>query len=424
MENGSFQPQLKSYDFGLDAESNEQDEKFSALDSKGHYSPSLEALFRQNEDLSARLKVTLQRLSQFETSLSEEIEKNQQTSKANASLQDQILIWKEKERLWLEKLEKSKQRIDELGLQIPKYAQLQNEVQRYKKYHEKVKTQIKPYLQQLKEYSNSLVGEIRELHHELSSQEHELNKKLNRILELENELKNQASSHLASLEEKENELKIQSAIHQGIIEKKDADLQILTALHQAALEKKEGEIKIQISAHLSATQELQTMHNAEIKSLQSEIQTMKQTHIALEMRSQRLDQALARQDELGNLVVVLNRKVEEAQVKLETETEGLRQSLLMARNDLLKRNTQIEESEIQKAKMKDDGLRTQREIMALNEQLSSIRYQWKENSDENKKLKGQIATLEKINQELSMKLAAFIKVLPQDPVKGSGSLKL
>jgi chromosome segregation ATPase len=353
MENGSFQTQLKTFEFDGEDEFALGKSPFSAPPERVQYSPALEALFQQNEDLSVRLKVTLQRLSQFESSLSEETEKSQKLLQTQSSLQDQLMIWKEKERLWLEKIDKSELQIEQLNLKIPKYTQLQNEIQRYKKYHEKVKTQVKPYLQQLKDYSNNLVGEIRALHQELAEKEDMLTQKATRVLALETEL------------------------------------------------------KLQLGAHETAHEELNKVHAAEVKSLQSQIHAMKESLILLEARSERLDQALERQDELDNMLVVLSRKADDAEARLISETEGLRQTLQMTRNDLLKRNMQIEDSESKQAKAKEDNSLLHTELQAMNEQLTSLRYLWNDKAEENEKLKNSISALEKINQELSRKLSAL-----------------
>ncbi len=364
MENGSFHTKLGAIDFEADDFSLQQNTQIKPIDKinqeafqlppiPSSFSSSVDSLLRQNEDLSARLKITTQRLIQFESSLQTETEKNKNLVSLQSNHQDQLLVWKEKERLWLEKLEIAEQRTQALEERFPEYLQLQTDLQRYKKYHEKVKTQVKPYIQQLKEYSKGLVSEIRELHRELSNQELKLNR----------------------------------------AEKRGAELA--------------SELKLQMKAHDSSAQETQASHRNEINFLQSQIQGLKENNIILENKSQRLDQTLARQDELNNIVIEHKRRLQDIEAKFAQDTEGLRQSLQIARNDLRKKNLMIEDFGEKTQKTEAETMQLRTEIQNLNDQMTSLRYLWTEKTSEVEQLKASLEALEKINRELSQKLMNF-----------------
>ena len=123
-------------------------------------SSSVESLISQNEDLATRLKVALRRLALLENENQKLGEEAQRARLSQTAVADQVLIFKEKDNLWKQKLqqaEKQKEIQTEkvLALQT-KVEKLSAECDRYHKYHDRIKTQVKPYIHQLKEYSRSL----------------------------------------------------------------------------------------------------------------------------------------------------------------------------------------------------------------------------------------------------------------------------
>ena len=255
----------------------------------------LNTVLSQIDDLQARLKVTVQRMAEMESDLIFSEEQRSSLLENQRNLQDQILIWKEKERLWIEKLVMANATGNELDSLKEEVASLRMENQRYIKYHEKIKLQIKPYIRQLKDYSRSLVHELQETKRELLNRDYAVKKAKEREAQLEKKL--EESHQLVN----EHKLQIDKAL-QSALESHDKERQ--------ALQRQIGELNI-------------------------EIQTLR-------MKSQSLDRALERQDELQNLSVALKRKLDQQFQKFEEDTEGLRTSLQMARNEILKKNLQLE----------------------------------------------------------------------------------
>ena len=272
-----------------------------------HY---LQTLVSQIDDLQARLKVTVQRMAQFENDLQFSEEQRDRLQLEKRNLEDQLLIWKEKERLWLERSERARAQED---LAVAKESEIQTlraENLRYIKYHEKIKTQIKPYIRQLKDYSKMLLSEIQDLKRELLNRDYSLKKTIERQTHLE---------------------------------------QTLDELH--------AQQKQQIH-------ELESFHIRQNEALQREVQNLRQSRDLLFQRSNHLDQSLERQDQLENQCIALRRQLESEQRKFIDETEGLRSSLQMARNDILKKNLQIESA----AQL---DLEQRRIILQLQDQLAS-----------------------------------------------------
>jgi chromosome segregation ATPase len=255
----------------------------------------LNTVLSQIDDLQARLKVTVQRMAEMESDLIFSEEQRNSLLENQRNLQDQILIWKEKERLWIEKLVTAKASSQELENLKNEAASLRMENQRYIKYHEKIKLQIKPYIRQLKDYSRALVQELQETKRELLNRDYTVKKAKEREAQLEKKL--EESHQLVN----EHKLQIDKAL-QIALENHDKERQ--------GLQRQIGELNI-------------------------EIQTLR-------MKALSLDRTLERQDELQNLNVALKRKLDQQFQKFEQDTEGLRTSLQMARNEILKKNLQLE----------------------------------------------------------------------------------
>ena len=123
-------------------------------------SSTVETLISQNEDLMLKFKTALRRLSTMEEQNQQLTEDHIELKRQNSILHDQTAVLKEKDQLWkgnFEQVETDRQLLSEKNLHL----QDQNsnhllEISRYQKYHEKIKTQVKPYLQQMRKYTGEL----------------------------------------------------------------------------------------------------------------------------------------------------------------------------------------------------------------------------------------------------------------------------
>jgi hypothetical protein len=350
VENGSFQTRLANLEFLEKSREHIESDSSTANYKPSERLSSASALLRQNEDLSARLKMAMEKLIYLEDQMDQRETDYRTMEKTNESLRDQMLIWKEKERLWIEKLEKSEIKNQEIEAKIPAYEPLKNELSRYKKYHEKIKTQVKPYIQQLKDYSKGLLEQIRELNREIMNQKHALDAQ---------------NIEIANLK---------------------------------------SDISARVTSQTLALDEVEKIHQKETESMRTELARLRQENIVLNAKSDRMEQSLSRQDELENTCVVLKRNLENMGVKIQTETEGLRQSLQMARNEITKKNLQIESYETQTQELKMALTKYEQDATNLNDQLISLRYLWEEKSSQLEQKLAMIQSLEKLNLELSQKL--------------------
>jgi len=317
-------------------------------------SSSVESLISQNEDLATRLKVALRRLALLENENQKLSEDAQRARLSQTAVADQVLIYKEKDNMWKQKLqqaEKQKEVQTEKALALQsKVEKLSAECVRYNKYHDRIKTQVKPYIHQLKEYSRDLESKNQSLSQERSRQEAQLS---------------------------------------------DLRFQIMEVTKVS---------RQQIEIHEKKSQELIHFYEAQIESQKNELQNMNLLCKDLESKALKLNKAMEKQDELENLVVELMRSKEELKARLEQEVLRLQDkaSELHRHNKRL----EIEHSDLQELALSNETQikNLQKEKQDLSEQLDSLRYMWNAKVEETEKLKTSIQSLERLNVDLSQKV--------------------
>lgn len=357
MENGSFQTlKLSHLNFSdLEDITLPGSEKIHAAPETSFpavtRSSTVEALISQNEDLMARLKVSMRKLNLLEEENSEITKQNEGLSQNLSILNDQMLVWKEKENFWKTKNDQVLRELDVFKARFPDLVRMEQRLERLTRYQEKVKTHIKPYVQDLKTYAQGLHEQIQGLTMELEQRETD-------IAELKRNLigeKEKTEKNIAYYEKLQNQL-----------------------VHEFENER---------------------------ALMTSEIASLRELNVALEEKAQLLDRALMRQDELENTVIALRRSKEEMIENHSQELADLRhqnsENLLLAQrlrieNDDQGQKLELAHEQIEKlSAAKND----------LDAQMESMRFMWSQKSEENEKLKLAMASLEKINLELSQKLS-------------------
>ena len=317
-------------------------------------SNTVENLISQNEDLMSRLKVALRRLSTLELDNQKISEEAQSARMSQSALTDQVSVLKEKDFLWKTKIDQFE---NERGIQTEKVKALQQQLQktfadleRHQKYHERIRTQVKPYLAQLKEYSKTQEVKIVSLGKELAGRDTQLHDIRHQMVEL---TKN-------------------SRAQMAIQEKK--------------------------------THEMTAFYEAQIEKMQSENRFFKDQVAELEIKAVQLTKALERQDHLENELVEIHRSKEDMKNRLEKETLRLQERV----NELTRHNQRlgIEHADLQ-MRVLEDGEKVQlleRQNSQMQEQLESLRYMWTAKNEECDKIKSAMHSLEKLNLELSQKI--------------------
>lgn len=332
---------------------------FSHLPKEILKSTTVENLISQNEDLMARLKVTLRRLSALETENQRVIEEANKIKLSQSSVSDQIMVYKEKDSMWknkIDQLEKEKEFQEEKALALSQRVQtLAAELTRHQKYHDRIRTQVKPYLTQLKEYSKTLEIKVEQL--EKSGNKHE-----------------------ALL--------------------RDLRQQIIDVTNNS---------KYQVENSEKKAKELVNHYEEQVDKLSQEVTHLKETQELLEVRTTKLNTALERQDTLENEVINLRHSKEKLKGLLEAEVERQKERI----QALTKQNQKlgVEHADLQVRVIESDEKlqRMEADKNQLQEQLEGLRFMWTAKNEENEKLKAAMAALEKLNLELSQKLNSMRK---------------
>ena len=351
MENGSFQApfsEISSLEF------NEIFPPTPAAVPRPHEtrtkSSTVEALLAQNEDLMARLKVSLRRLTTLEDENDHLRAHEQQTRTQNSSLSDQLLVWKEKENFWQQKIDKLETEMLAIRNRFPELEAMEEKIERYKKYHEKVRLQVKPYIQQLKAFAENLTLEIRKLN--------------------------------AEIEDKE--------IRRQEVERKIRDLRT--------------EVDEQLRRQDDQNRHLVQIFETDKDHLRQETSELRRLNSTLETKAERLDQALMRQDELENMIIALRRSKEESDVQHREELRRRNEESQALRKAAVEDTCRLEDLTAKSKADREEGERQRHRADQLEEQLTSLRFLWSTNCEEMEKLQTRLRSLEKLNLDLSQRL--------------------
>lgn len=313
-------------------------------------SNTVEALISQNEDTTARLKVALRRMTMIEDENKHLLIELNELKMTHSALSDQMLIWKEKEKIWKERNEKAEASAQEFRHRFPEYLNMEAKIEKLTRYQERVKTTIKPYVQQLKDYAHSLHLQIQKLNQDLDLRDTQI---------------------------------------------VDRDRQIESLKEQ--LETKERYYQINQN-------DLVSKYESEKDFLKQEIQSLQENLEIAEAQAQKLDQALIKQDELENTIISLRRRKEELSEQTRIEMEQLREFKSNTNQELIEAKMTAEslskELDVLKKAYADQLGKRQ----DLEEQLTSLRFMWNEQAKEKERLEISLSSLEKINLELSSRL--------------------
>lgn len=317
-------------------------------------SSTVENLISQNEDLMGRLKVALRRLSAIEMENQKLTEVARKATLSQTAVRDQFMILKEKDQVWKNRtdiLETEKNILTEKCKALEeKTASLSASVERFQKYHDKVRTQVKPYIAQLKEYSRSLQEKV------------------------------------------DNECRVTNQNLALIADLRNQIIEITKVSRQ------------QIEIETKKNQDLTSFYEAQIDSIQKEVEVLREIRKDHDFKTLKLNKALERQDWLENEVIQVSRSKDELKNRLEEEVQNLQTRIL----ELNRQNQRlgIEHSDLQIRVVEDSQemqkLRSENE--QLREQLESLRYMWSAKNDETEKLKSALGGLEKLNIELSQRI--------------------
>ena len=315
---------------------------------------SIDTLIEQNEETHTKLKVSLRKQARLEQEIIDVKSQIQNLIEYNKSLKDENYVLKENEARWKMQIANAENALlinsEKLTILESQNQKYKAEVLRYQKYHEKVKNQVKPYLQQLKEYSTSLEAKIESLDQRLIHKETQLRDVRNQILDV---TKN---------------------------------------------------TKLQIEATEKQYFESTELYESQINKLNETINSLKAEAESLVLKNFKLQRSFDQQAELENQLIEITRSRETLKTQLENEVLKIQEK----NNELFRENRklQIEHDDLKQRVLTDtDNIKQlEKTKYDLEHQLESLRYIWNAKNNENESLKISLQALEKLNLDLSLKV--------------------
>ncbi len=315
---------------------------------------SIDTLIEQNEETNTKLKVSLRKQARLEQEILNVKSEIQNLIEYNKSLKDENYVLKENEAHWKIQISNAENAIlinsEKLYVLESQNQKYKSEVLRYQKYHEKIKNQVKPYLQQLKEYSASLEAKIENLDQRFIQKETQLRDVRNQILEV---TKN---------------------------------------------------TKLQIEATEKQYFESTELYESQINKLNETITSLKNEAEALVLKNFKLQRSFDQQAELENQLIEMTRARETLKTQLETEVLKIQEK----NNELFRENRklQIEHDDLKQRVLSDTEniKQIEKSKYDLEHQLESLRYIWNVKNNESESLKISLQALEKLNLDLSLKV--------------------
>lgn len=370
MENGTFHNRIHNFSFSDDFDStpnvplpNETWISSSVQTMPSDSGLTVRTLIAQNEDLTARVRVLLRQMEQLEKDNHQLRQENSSIQIQHTSLAQEHAVHNEKEKSLLDQIQSLSEDINKFKRRFPQYLEMESQIERYKKYHEKVKTQIKPYVAELKVYADNLARQMRDLHQEIKGKDE-------KISVLENEILNQ----------------------------------------------KENSDRTRLS-HQTTEKTLLEQFENEKNLLKGEIGQLMTKNHDLENRSERMNEALFTIDHLQNEILKLRSEKRGQFEDLLKEKSSLQNDVLQMKNQISNLRIDLDQSQTQVQYYKEENHKIRSQMIATEEQLSSLRHLWTAKSEEFEKLKEQNSSLEKINLEISQRLNQNRQAQSTEPVR-------
>ncbi len=313
-------------------------------------SATIENLLSQNEDLMSRLKAAHRRMATLEDLNQELQSENFQQKNQILNYTDQVQILKEKDLAWKSKVDELEQEKDTLAAHVSELENLKAEVERYKKYHDKIRFQVKPYIQSLKSSRDEAVAVTDQLRRQLQIKDSQLNDVRHQMQEVLRQSKNQ----------------IEDIYRQ----------------------------KTEVVTHLET----------EIKKLKETNVHLEKGSQELQLRMQTLNKNLEAKAELENRIIELERS--KIDLKSSFENEILRLQSKVNDYSAAQARFEVENSDLKRQVQEDYDIKIkhEQEMIQMRRQLESLRFMWNQKNDEVQRSQKSLEALEKLNISLSEKV--------------------
>lgn len=333
----------------------------------------IDTLIQQNEDLMARLTVTLRRVATLEEKLVDSQTESSQAKAKYENVKDQVLILREQSRMLAERIRQAEDSKAKENL-------FQNEA----------REQIQ-------------VLEIRYAELYTSSQD--------RQSKLEEKIAGYERMLRCYRKYRAHVKQIYTTLHaelKALRETRQAQENVIADLRQNVTETTDY-ITNQAKEHKNHTATLIAAYEAEINAHKGENDMLVEQNRVLGERSNDYERIYSEKIKLENDLIVAERREDELKMKTSVELSNLQKALARHRNDAKALSIDIENktSELVAQTMLVNDLTEQKS--ALSEQVDTLQLLWRDQQNQLEKISEQKNSLQKLNQKLSISINEYRK---------------
>lgn len=350
----------------------QSDSNITALPTAQVKSGAVESLISQNEDLSARIKILLRRLSTIEEENLHLAQEHREMKNQLNGLVDQASVYREKESSWRERTI-----LAEESLEIQQSQVRQKEIE-----FAKLRAQ---------EWENRV---------HIQTQMEKIEKSYHRLLRYRSRIQRWIHPLLTSLSEQVALQKINNDQLHLEVEKTEIKCQNILQKNLDLLQKSRAQLKATEDEKLQIISQLET----ERRDLESEINSLRDSNDEFRKKAAKLDRSLERQDYLENRLIFAERENAELREKFTEEFTKVQTLMYEWRNKAQQLEIEQETHVRDHSHLTTEYQRKKEIADRLEEQMEAMRLLWQEKVKENEKLKNRMQTLEALNAELSLQI--------------------
>ncbi len=326
----------------------------------------MESLISQNDDLMARLNVSLRRISLLEEKYTDAKTETGTVRAKYDNLRDQVLILKEQAKVLAD-------RNREISDKTKREGQGQQE--------------LKEQIKLLEVRYAELFTASRERHAKL---EVEI-ARADRVVTRYQKYRAGIRRALIFIREEIKTLRSKRSVQDATILDLRKNLQESTTY-----------ITEQGKEHKNAVIGLTATYETQIKGLQSEIDMLVEQNKTLGARSQELDRIQSEKIRLENDLIITERRIEDLQMQSSAEINDVQKALARYRNDCKELSIDLDDRNRSVEVLTNENAAFTSERAAMTEQVETLQLLWRDQQNQVEKLNEQKSALQRLNQELSV----------------------
>jgi chromosome segregation ATPase len=338
----------------------------------------VESLINQNDDLMARLNVSLRRVALLEEKITDARNESAQYKAKYENVKDQMLVMREQSRLLSDRTRQMEERTRQA--------------------EERAKKEDNGLIE-LKEQIQIL--EIR--YAELYSTAEERRARLENELSLSQQVIRRYKKYRMNLRRATQIVREELRQLRGKKSHFEATIQDL----RHNLSETTQYISSQAKDHKAQTQQLTQAFEAEIRGLKAEIEKLNENNLVLAARSTEMDRLFSDKVRLENELIIAERREEDFRLQSAAEISDLQKALARHRNDAKELALQLEAQTSTTQNLTESNAQLTDERKALTEQVETLQLLWRDQQNQIEKLTEQKTALQKLNQELSISINEY-----------------